>query len=155
MLFRSFRLAADAAYPLNAPVKGVLRIQVQISKAGGNHHPLASQLHRRFNVAVEELHRALPVDLIRVGNTDGVDALFRGEAGQLQVVGLDFFVQLHQTVVIKILQVQMGAGGPQLNGAVAQALGRIQEVIQGVPLVMVVGSAKLFNRKHPASPLQI
>ena len=104
---------------------------------------------------IEKIDGPPAVHRIGMGYADGVDALLRRKAPHLQAPGLDGTAQLREAGGVEILQVQMGAGGPQLNGAVAQALGRIQEVIQGVPLVMVVGSAKLFNRKHPASPLQI
>ena len=60
----------------------------------------------------------------------------------------DRSAQLGQAGVVVVLQVEVGPGGPKLDGPVPQPLGRFQEVIQGVALVVVVGGAELVTGKH-------
>ena len=104
-------------------------------------------------MAVEEIHRPVPVNPIGVGYADGVDTLLRGEAGKLQIVIPNGLLQLSQPGSVEILQMHMRSGGPQLDGGKAQPLGGIQEVFQGIAFIMVVRAAKLGEFHMATAPL--
>ncbi len=70
-----------------------LTASLWISKAGGYHHVVAVQPHGRFDMLVEKVHGAVPIDLIRMGNADGIHALLRRKAAQSKMMCLDLAVQ--------------------------------------------------------------
>ena len=70
---------------------------------------VAVQLHGRFDVLVEKVHGAVPIDLIRMRNADGIHALLRRKAAQSKMMCLDLAVQLSQTGSVEILQMEVGA----------------------------------------------
>ena len=100
---------------------------------------------------IEKIDGPPAVHRIGMGYADGVDALLRRKAPHLQAPGLDGTAQLREAGGVEILQVQMGAGGPELNGFIAQTLCGGEEIIQGIPLVVVVRTAQLrqFHNKQP------
>ena len=104
---------------------------------------VAVQLHGRFDMLVEKVHRAVPIDLIRMGNADGIHALLRRKAAQSKMMCLDLAVQLSQTGSVEILQMEVGAGCPQFDGLIAQPLGRFQKIIQRIALVMIICCTQL------------
>ena len=136
-------LAGNASHCLCTPAKRVLCIHIQIGKAGGYHHVVAVQLHGRFDVLVEKVHGAVPIDLIRMRNADGIHALLRRKAAQSKMMCLDLAVQLSQTGSVEILQMEVGAGCPQFDRLIAQPLGRFQKIIQRIALVMIICCTQL------------
>ena len=92
------------------------------------------------------------------GKLVGIGAVFRGEHMHRQAAAFDLAADLPCVVIAHVVQPHMGRRAPQLDGLEAQALLRVEEVVQRIVHIVDVHARHLFaaefRRRHLLSPFQ-